>query len=220
MGASGVFGTMSAIKPRARPAQQRSRSAPIQREICRRATAAAPTTPAREHEDRERKAVSRPLVTRRPPEIPEELEVHRDAHWQKDPEAALTWVLKDEIVARGQVYYAKLARGKAMFLAPRMIPYFHAVWGARPRRASLASQRHAAGSATRADRVGLGPRRMVSRRNTVLPWITKYGTVIRARRSLDRGNCRWAPSRSGSRAKRITVGGRVDAQSFVERVPT
>jgi hypothetical protein len=50
---------------------------------------------------------------------------------QKDPEASLTWVLKDEILARGHVYYAKLARGQAMFLAPRMIPYFHAVWGVR-----------------------------------------------------------------------------------------
>ena len=50
---------------------------------------------------------------------------------QKDEEASLTWVLKDELVARGKVYYAKLARGKAMFLAPRMIPYFHAVWGVR-----------------------------------------------------------------------------------------
>jgi hypothetical protein len=50
---------------------------------------------------------------------------------QKDPEASLTWVLKDEVVARGRMYYAKLARGKAMFLAPRMIPYFHAIWGLR-----------------------------------------------------------------------------------------
>jgi hypothetical protein len=50
---------------------------------------------------------------------------------QKDPEASLTWTMKDEIVRRGQVYYAKLARGKAMFLAPRMIPYFHAIWGLR-----------------------------------------------------------------------------------------
>ena len=25
----------------------------------------------------------------------------------------------------------QLARGKTMFLAPRMIPYFHAVWGVR-----------------------------------------------------------------------------------------
>ena len=50
---------------------------------------------------------------------------------QKDPEASQTWHLKDEILRRGQVYYGKLARGKTMFLAPRMIPYFHAVWGLR-----------------------------------------------------------------------------------------
>ena len=25
----------------------------------------------------------------------------------------------------------KLARGKAVFLAPRMIPFFHAIWGMR-----------------------------------------------------------------------------------------
>jgi hypothetical protein len=50
---------------------------------------------------------------------------------QKDPEASLTWMLKDELVKRGKVYYAKLARGKAMFLAARVIPYFHAVWGVR-----------------------------------------------------------------------------------------
>jgi hypothetical protein len=52
---------------------------------------------------------------------------------QKDPEASLTWVLKDELVARGKVYYAKLSRGKALFLAPRMIPHFHAIHGVRPR---------------------------------------------------------------------------------------
>ena len=50
---------------------------------------------------------------------------------QKDPETSLTWELKDEIMGRGKVYYAKLARGKPMFLAPRMIPYFHAIWGLR-----------------------------------------------------------------------------------------
>ena len=50
---------------------------------------------------------------------------------QKDEEASLAWTLKDEIVRRGNVYYAKLARGKAMFLAPRMVPHFHAVWGLR-----------------------------------------------------------------------------------------
>ena len=50
---------------------------------------------------------------------------------QKDPEASATWVLKDELIARGRVYYAKLTRGKATFIAPRMIPFFHAVWGVR-----------------------------------------------------------------------------------------
>ena len=50
---------------------------------------------------------------------------------QKDPEASLTWVTKDEVIKRGKVYYGKLARGKAMFLAPRMIAHFHAIWGMR-----------------------------------------------------------------------------------------
>ena len=48
---------------------------------------------------------------------------------QKDPEASLTWQLKDELVKRGNVYYAKLARGKAMFVARRMITHFQALWG-------------------------------------------------------------------------------------------
>ncbi len=52
-------------------------------------------------------------------------------HVQKDPEASLTWRLKDELVRRGRVYYGKLARGRPMFLAPRMIPHFHAVLGVR-----------------------------------------------------------------------------------------
>jgi hypothetical protein len=48
---------------------------------------------------------------------------------QKDPEASHTWLLKDELVRRGKVYYAKLAGGRAMFIAPRLVPYFNAVWG-------------------------------------------------------------------------------------------
>ena len=64
---------------------------------------------------------------------------------QKDPEASLTWTLKDEILQRGHVYYAKLARGKSTFLAPRMVPHFHAIWGMRrseePRRLSRNAQR-------------------------------------------------------------------------------
>jgi hypothetical protein len=50
---------------------------------------------------------------------------------QTDHEASLTWTLKDHLVRRGKVYYAKFARGKTLFLAPRMIPHFHAVWGVR-----------------------------------------------------------------------------------------
>jgi hypothetical protein len=63
---------------------------------------------------------------------------------QKDPESSLTWVLKDELLKRGKVYYAKLARGKATFIAPRMIPHFHALWGVRrsdePRRLSRSAR--------------------------------------------------------------------------------
>lgn len=62
---------------------------------------------------------------------------------QKDPEASLTWVLKDEILRRGRMYYAKLARSKTMFLAPRMIPYFHAVHGVRRSDEKRRLSRHA-----------------------------------------------------------------------------
>lgn len=118
------------------------------------------------------------------PEIPSEIEEHRDRHWrregarqvttafeaerfveqvgfascltdsrrpgaslyvavcgrrdavmprnvQKDEEASMAWLLKDEVIRRGHLYYAKLARGKATFIAPRMIPYFNAIWGMR-----------------------------------------------------------------------------------------
>lgn len=52
-------------------------------------------------------------------------------HVQKDPESSLTWTLKDELLARGNVYYAKLARGKATFIAPRLVPHFQALFGVR-----------------------------------------------------------------------------------------
>src|SRR5262249_34564093 len=52
---------------------------------------------------------------------------------QKDPESSHTWVLKDEVVRRSRVYYGKLARGKTMFIAPRIIPHFNAVWGVAKR---------------------------------------------------------------------------------------
>src|SRR4051812_45139629 len=50
---------------------------------------------------------------------------------QKDPESSHTWHLKDEILRQGKVYYGKLSRGKAVFISPRMIPYFKALWGIR-----------------------------------------------------------------------------------------
>jgi len=62
---------------------------------------------------------------------------------QKDPETSLTWQLKDEIIERGKVYYAKLARGKSMFLAPHTIPYFHALWGMRRADEKRRLSRHA-----------------------------------------------------------------------------
>jgi hypothetical protein len=62
---------------------------------------------------------------------------------QKDPETSLTWELKDEIIDRGKVYYAKLARGKTMFLAPRMIPYFNAIFGVRRADEKRKLSRHA-----------------------------------------------------------------------------
>jgi hypothetical protein len=57
----------------------------------------------------------------------------RDAHMprnvQKDHEASRAWVLKDEVIARGNLYYGKLIKGKSWFLAPRMVPVFNAIWG-------------------------------------------------------------------------------------------
>ena len=50
---------------------------------------------------------------------------------QKDEEASAAWLLKDDLIRRGSVYYAKLSRGKVMFIAPRMVPYFNAIWGMR-----------------------------------------------------------------------------------------
>lgn len=62
----------------------------------------------------------------------------RDAHMprnvQKDPESSLTWRIKDDLMRRGRVYYAKLAKGRATFIAPRLIPHFNALWGVARRR--------------------------------------------------------------------------------------
>jgi hypothetical protein len=52
---------------------------------------------------------------------------------QKDEETRLTWYLKDEVMRRGRVYYAKLAGGRSMFVAPRLIKHFAEVWMPRRR---------------------------------------------------------------------------------------
>lgn len=57
----------------------------------------------------------------------------RDAHMprnvQKDPESSQTWLLKDDIMRRGRVYYAKLAKARTLFVAPRLVPHLNALWG-------------------------------------------------------------------------------------------
>lgn len=57
----------------------------------------------------------------------------RDAHLprnvQKDPECRLAWTIKDEVIRRGKIYYAKLARARTTFVAPRLICHFNAIWG-------------------------------------------------------------------------------------------
>jgi hypothetical protein len=57
----------------------------------------------------------------------------RDAHLprnvQKDPESSLAWTIKDEVVRRGRVYYGKLRGNRSIFVARRLVPYFHALAG-------------------------------------------------------------------------------------------
>lgn len=57
----------------------------------------------------------------------------RDAHAprnvQKDYEMSLAWNLKDEVMRRGKMYYAKLVKNRSMFIAPRLIPYFNVLYG-------------------------------------------------------------------------------------------
>ena len=55
---------------------------------------------------------------------------------QKDPEASLAWVLKDEVMRRGRVYYAKAVRGRSTFISRPLVPHFNALWGIPRRRES------------------------------------------------------------------------------------
>ena len=64
----------------------------------------------------------------------------RDAYMprnvQKDPEASLAWVTKDEVMRRGRVYYAKLAKARSTFISLRLVPHFNALWGVGRRQES------------------------------------------------------------------------------------
>jgi hypothetical protein len=57
----------------------------------------------------------------------------RDAHMprnvQKDPESRLAWTIKDDVMRRGRYFYGKVLRGRSTFIAPRLLPFFNALWG-------------------------------------------------------------------------------------------
>ena len=57
----------------------------------------------------------------------------RDAHMprnvQKDPESRLAWTIKDDVMRRGKCFYGKVLRGRATFIATRLLPFFNALWG-------------------------------------------------------------------------------------------
>lgn len=57
----------------------------------------------------------------------------RDAHMprnvQKDAESSLTWTIKDEVLRRGRHFYGKLLKGRATFVAPRLLPFFNGLLG-------------------------------------------------------------------------------------------
>ena len=59
----------------------------------------------------------------------------RDAHLprnvQKDPETSLAWTIKDEVMRRGKCFYGSVLKGRATFIAPRLLPFFTALWGIR-----------------------------------------------------------------------------------------
>ena len=48
---------------------------------------------------------------------------------QKDPESRLAWSIKDDVMRRGKCFYGKVLRGRATFIAPRLLPFFNALWG-------------------------------------------------------------------------------------------
>src|SRR5262249_47152349 len=57
----------------------------------------------------------------------------RDAYMprnvQKDPEASLAWFIKDDLMRRGRVYYAKLVKARSTLIARRLVPHFNGLGG-------------------------------------------------------------------------------------------
>jgi hypothetical protein len=51
----------------------------------------------------------------------------RNTH--KDPESSLAWTIKDDVMRRGRCFYGKVLRGRSTFIAPRLLPFFNALWG-------------------------------------------------------------------------------------------
>ncbi len=56
-------------------------------------------------------------------------DVHLPRNVQKDEEASRAWVLKDEVIARGRLYYGKIYKGHSMFVAPRLVAALNSIWG-------------------------------------------------------------------------------------------
>jgi len=48
---------------------------------------------------------------------------------QKDPESSLAWIIKDEVVRRGRVYYGKLRGSRSIFITRKLVPHFNALSG-------------------------------------------------------------------------------------------
>lgn len=59
---------------------------------------------------------------------------------QKDIEASHTWVLKDELLKRGRVFYAKIGKGRATFVAKRLLPAFYTIWNINTSKEKLSSE--------------------------------------------------------------------------------
>ncbi|MEP6924578.1 MAG: hypothetical protein ABI954_08940, partial [Pyrinomonadaceae bacterium] len=56
-------------------------------------------------------------------------EVQTPRNVQKDVECSQAWVLKDEVLRRGKVYYGKITKGQSIFVAPRLIAAFNSIFG-------------------------------------------------------------------------------------------